>query len=94
MKRIILITTVCACGLLPLQAQSVDEVLQSVAQHNKSIQAQQKNGEAEKIGIVCPIFGHEVPQLVRQFLEQATFETSYFYPPKVKLLCRTLPKRN
>ena len=51
MKRIILITTVCACGLLPLQAQSVDEVLQSVAQHNKSIQAQQKNGEAEKIGI-------------------------------------------
>ena len=28
MKRIILITTVCACGLLPLQAQSVDEVLQ------------------------------------------------------------------
>ena len=51
MKRIILITTVCACGLLPLQAQSVDEVLQSVAQHNKSIQAQQKNGEAEKIAV-------------------------------------------
>ena len=35
MKRIILITTVCACGLLPLQAQSVDEVLQSVAQHEE-----------------------------------------------------------
>lgn len=48
MKRIILITTVCACGLLPLQAQSVDEVLQSVAQHNKSIQAQQKTEKLKR----------------------------------------------
>ena len=45
MKRIILITTVCACGLLPLQAQSVDEVLQSVAQHNKS----RHNKKTEKL---------------------------------------------
>ena len=68
MKRIILITTVCACGLLPLQAQSVDEVLQSVAQHNKSIQAQQKNGEAEKIGIEA-----------ENSLEDPTVEYSSFF---------------
>lgn len=68
MKRIILITTVCACGLLPLQAQSVNEVLQSVAQHNKSIQAQQKNGEAEKIGIEA-----------ENSLEDPTVEYSSFF---------------
>ena len=68
MKRIILITTVCACGLLPLQAQSVDEVLQSVAQHNKSIQARQKNGEAEKIGIEA-----------ENSLEDPTVEYSSFF---------------
>lgn len=35
--------------------------------------------QAEKIGIVCPVFGHEVPALVREFLEKADFQTSYFY---------------
>lgn len=34
---------------------------------------------AEKIGVVCPVFGHEVPPLVREFLEQARFDTPYFY---------------
>ncbi len=31
------------------------------------------------MGIVCPIFGHEVPALVKEFLEKAVFETPYFY---------------
>lgn len=35
--------------------------------------------QADKIGIVCPIFGHEVPALVREFLEKSTFQTPYFY---------------
>lgn len=35
--------------------------------------------QAEKIGIVCPVFGHEVPAPVREFLEKAAFETPYFY---------------
>ena len=48
----------------------------SIAQ---AIHDQQMTYQAEKIGIVCPVFGHEVPALVREFLEKATFETPYFY---------------
>ena len=35
--------------------------------------------KAERIGIVCPVFGHEVPALVKEFLEKASFVTPYFY---------------
>ena len=35
--------------------------------------------EAEKIGVVCPVYGHEVPALVREFLERSVFKTPYFY---------------
>ena len=31
------------------------------------------------IGIVCPVYGHEVPPMVREFLQKARFETDYFY---------------
>lgn len=68
MRRIVIITAVCACGLLPSQAQSVDEVLRSVARHNKSIQARQKSGEAEKIGIQA-----------ENALEDPTVEYSSFF---------------
>lgn len=34
---------------------------------------------ADRIGIVCPVYGHEMPELVKQFLKQATFYTDYFY---------------
>lgn len=34
---------------------------------------------ADRIGIVCPIFGHEMPELVKDFLKAARFETDYFY---------------
>ena len=33
----------------------------------------------ETVGIVCPIFGHEVPPMVLEFLRKARFETAYFY---------------
>lgn len=33
----------------------------------------------ERIGIVCPVFGHEMPEMVKQFLAEAVFETEYFY---------------
>ena len=33
----------------------------------------------ETIGVVCPIFGHDVPSNVMEFLEQNEFETDYFY---------------
>ena len=34
---------------------------------------------ADKIGIVCPVYGHEAPGMVKDFLRRATFETDYFY---------------
>ena len=57
-------------------AKQLEQEPISIAQ---AIHDPKKVYRAEKIGIVCPIFGHEVPILVRKFLEQATFETPYFY---------------
>ena len=34
---------------------------------------------ADKIGIVCPIYGHEMPAMVKEFIRRATFQTEYFY---------------
>lgn len=35
--------------------------------------------EADRIGIVCPVYGHEVPPMVRDFMKKAEFHTDYFY---------------
>ena len=32
-----------------------------------------------RIGVVCPVFGHEAPPMVKEFLHKAAFETDYFY---------------
>lgn len=34
---------------------------------------------ADAIGIVAPIYGHEVPDMVREFMHRAVFQTDYFY---------------
>lgn len=34
---------------------------------------------AEQIGVVAPIYGHEVPPMVKEFLRKAKFHTDYFY---------------
>lgn len=34
---------------------------------------------ADKIGIVAPVYGHEVPTMVKDFLKRARFQTDYFY---------------
>ena len=34
---------------------------------------------ADSIGIVSPVYGHEVPPMVKDFLRESTFETGYFY---------------
>lgn len=34
---------------------------------------------ADKIGIVCPIYGHEMPAMVQDFIAKASFTTDYFY---------------
>lgn len=35
--------------------------------------------KAEKIGIVCPLFEFEMPNYVKNFIEESVFETDYFY---------------
>ena len=51
MKRRLIIIALCTLCLPRLQAQGVDDVLQSVAQHNKALQAQRQADAAEKTGI-------------------------------------------
>lgn len=34
---------------------------------------------ADRIGIVAPVYGHEMPPMVKTFLQEATFNTDYFY---------------
>lgn len=57
-------------------AKQLDGDRISIAQ---AIHDGEKRYTADRIGIVCPIFGHEVPELVRDFLSKAAFETDYFY---------------
>lgn len=33
----------------------------------------------DSIGIVAPVYGHEVPPMVKEFLKKAVFHTDYFY---------------
>lgn len=35
--------------------------------------------ESPAIGVVCPVYGHEMPDMVKEFLRKATFNTPYFY---------------
>lgn len=35
--------------------------------------------EAAAIGVVCPVYGHEMPGMVKEFLQKAVFGTEYFY---------------
>lgn len=34
---------------------------------------------ADSIGIVAPVYGHEVPSMVKDFLKKSIFHTDYFY---------------
>jgi len=34
---------------------------------------------ADKIGIVCPVYGHEMPKMVKDFIKKTSFQTKYFY---------------
>ena len=34
---------------------------------------------AGQIGIVAPVYGHEVPPMVKDFLKRGVFHTDYFY---------------
>ena len=34
---------------------------------------------ADSIGVVAPVYGHELPAMVKEFLKRAVFHTDYFY---------------
>ena len=34
---------------------------------------------SDSIGIVCPLFEFEIPNLVKDFIQGSSFETDYFY---------------
>lgn len=57
-------------------AKNLDTNLMSIPQviHNDYLEF-----EDDTIGIVCPVFGHEVPAMVRDFMQRASFKTEYFY---------------
>ncbi len=57
-------------------AKQLDEQCISIAQ---AIHDENHVNKADKIGVVCPIFGHEMPDLVKEFLIDSKFETEYFY---------------
>ena len=57
-------------------AKYLDTELVSIPQVMKE---KELSFQAETIGIVCPVYGHEVPPMVEEFLEKAQFHTDYFY---------------
>ena len=57
-------------------AKQLDTELFSIPQ---VIHKEQQVFEAESIGIVCPVYGHEMPGMVKDFLRRAEFHTGYLY---------------
>ncbi len=57
-------------------AKQLDDELLSIPQElNKT----DRRYKADKIGIVCPLFEFEMPELVKRFICDSEFETGYFY---------------
>lgn len=57
-------------------AKMLDENIISIPQ---IVNSENLDFSADKIGIVCPIYGHEMPKMVKDFLYKATFHTDYLY---------------
>lgn len=57
-------------------AKKLDDIRLSIPQ---LIHDEKKEYTADRLGIVCPVNGHEMPGLVKQFIRQAVFHTDYFY---------------
>lgn len=57
-------------------AKQLDEERYSIAQE---INKENRQYKADKIGIVCPLYEFEMPNLVKQFIMESKFETDYFY---------------
>lgn len=57
-------------------AKKLDNVRFSIPQ---MIHDDNKVYEDKRIGIVCPIYGHEMPEIVKKFIRESVFHTEYFY---------------
>ena len=57
-------------------AKRLDENCVSIPQ---VIHDRDKSYQDETIGIVAPVYGHELPEMVKSFLAEAHFDTQYLY---------------
>lgn len=57
-------------------AKQIEEKPISIPQ---AIHKESQEYSADSIGIVAPVYGHEVPSMVKEFLKNAVFHTDYFY---------------
>lgn len=57
-------------------AKHLDEELYSIPQE---LRKTDRHYKADRIGIVCPLFELDLPNLVKDFIRGSTFETEYFY---------------
>ena len=57
-------------------AEKLDSEVMSIPQMMKS---RRFDFKAERIGIVCPVYGHEMPNMVKEFIGKAEFNTDYFF---------------
>ncbi|WP_072524061.1 EFR1 family ferrodoxin [Clostridium sp. Marseille-P3244] len=57
-------------------AKQLDAEVVSIPQ---AIHRKDQTYEADTIGIVCPVYGHEMPSMVKDFLKEAKFCTDYLY---------------
>lgn len=57
-------------------ARQIDPEPVSIPQ---AMRQKQLDFTAGRIGIVAPVYGHELPPMVRDFLRQASFHTPYFF---------------
>ncbi|MDE7203359.1 MAG: EFR1 family ferrodoxin [Lachnospiraceae bacterium] len=57
-------------------AKELDEEIISIPQ---VIKLERLEFAADSIGIVCPVYGHEMPGMVKDFIRRASFDTGYLF---------------
>ena len=57
-------------------AKTLDEEIISISQ---VIKQERLEFAAGSIGIVCPVYGHEMPAMVKEFIRRVSFDTGYLF---------------
>ncbi len=57
-------------------AKQFDTELVSIPQELKKTERHYK---ADSIGIVCPLYELDMPEVIKEFIKNSEFETDYFY---------------